>query len=339
MQQQELKNIIQNSKWQPEEKTQLLLLLPNFGNKMWEFIADEVASFGSQFESKYLLSALADFVAYSNDLAAGNPEKFIALLSVSPEDARYDFGRYVLPYVLDIKLLVRQNKLRASSEVSDAITEFEARFFENLPNDEWVQILQENLLEFLSKNYDIAALLQGFYTSHFNGKKKEFIISLLQALEKNREVLGQQPLVLEGKKLSPQVQYWIKDYIGFIPRIGSDRSTFDEVKYLKGSPNVSKLSITEKNSLLQILKIYSWLLNPRELSQEEVSEGDRELFAKSASVKSAPQTVNISQVPLKTGAIIPDSSFLPKRISPLHDIKIPKVDIDKKLEALKNKVK
>lgn len=310
----QLKNSLKASKWSKESQQRILAVLPRLGKNNIEFLQNKVEGFETRLEAKYIAAVLEEEVSMLEKLIGSDTKDFIKLLRGGYDRPSYDFGNYVLPFVLDIAWALRQHKIPQSSDLAEAVIEFEIAFFSQLPFEEVILLVQEDVVS-LAKKSSMLLLLKQYYWKKFRGYKKSFSADMLAALEGNEERLGSENLSMEDKKYPPTVHNWIQDYIQSLPRSISARSTFDEIQYIRTSKNVELLSEEEKAILLEIVKLHNWFINPA-VNEKEIRryEAEQEMSRDKEFQVPEPSLVYTPEVTKK-----------------------PVVDIDQKLQELKKK--
>lgn len=311
----QLKNSLKASKWSEDYQKRILAVLPRLGKNNIEFLQNKVEGFETRLEAKYIAAVLEEEVSMLEKLIGSDTKDFIKLLRGGYDRPSYDFGNYVLPFVLDIAWAMRQHKIPQSSDLAEAVIEFEIKFFSILPFEEVVLLVQEDVVT-LAKKSSILLLLKQYYWRKFKGYKKSFSGDMLAALEGNTETLGSENLVMEEKKYPPTVHNWIQDYIQSLPRSISARSTFDEIQYIRSSKNVLPLPEQEKAILLEIVKLHNWFLSPV-VNEKEVRRYETEQEMAKEKAYAEAETVSAPYI-----------EPVPQR---------PVIDIDKKLQELKKK--
>lgn len=311
----QLKNSLKASKWSEESQKKILVVLPRLGKNNIEFLQDKVEGFETRLEAKYIALVLEEEVSMLEKLLESDTKDFITLIRSGYDRPSYDFGQYIIPFVLDVAWGIRQHKIPQSSYLLEAILEFEIKFFSALPLDEVLLLVQENIVS-LAQKTSMLLLFKQYFWRNFKGYKKTFSTDLLSALERNEEKLGSENLVIEEKKYRPTVHNWIQDYIQSLPRSVSARSTFDEIQYIRTSKNVLSLREEEKTILLEIVKLHNWFLNPI-VNEKEVRRYEAE---QEMEKEKTVQLVN-------TTTAVPENMVAQQQF----------VDIDKKLEELKRK--
>ncbi|GAC1413395.1 MAG: hypothetical protein NVSMB66_5260 [Candidatus Doudnabacteria bacterium] len=129
-----------------------------------------------------------------------------------------------------------------------------------------------------------------------------------KSLEQNDEQFGKMSIIVDGRKMLPTLKYWILDYSKFPSKVAR-RTSVERLNYINQSVNTRALTQTQRQTLLKILKLFDDLIN-----------GERP----------------ITQVNSK-GRVL-DVDFTPAPAPPEQIKKFP-IDIQKKLDELKNRAR
>ncbi len=232
-------------------------------NKVTGEVAPELAHYGVMV-LQYSVNALDALIAGDEDIAQWFIER-------SLDDGRFEFGRYAIPLVLEIKRLMNRGKIATSPVFKDQLDHFEVAIFKILPSSEQRELIKKQLLFLLKNNINVLMELKSAHLADYTSgiDDADWLDNLRRNLEGSEEILGQQPILVDGKTVTPTIANWLQDYIISSPKALVSRSAFEEVQYLRSSPNVRKLTMSEQQILLQVIKIYSWSANPI-VSEEEI---------------------------------------------------------------------
>ncbi len=251
---------IQASDWDAATKQRALALLPNLGKYTLAFLEARTTQFMSYATAPQAIVALGMCIDTFLALKKGSTEEVLQLLHDSQDNPEFDYGRFILPFVLDLKQLVRSGKI-SDPQVQRQLLEFEADFFQELPEEELLVILRQHLL-FMVDLLDIVAEFKNIYVDRDADMQTNWSRVYLDALLSNTEQLGKTSILVDSETVAPEVHAWIKDFIVSVKRDVGTRSTFEQVQYINSSKNVAVLSATQKQYLNEILKLYTWLLHP-----------------------------------------------------------------------------
>lgn len=105
----------------------------------------------------------------------------------------------------------------------------------------------------------------GIYKASFNdlligllASSETYYQELLQALYENKELIGAQSILLDGKRAEQSVENWIKDVMSFT---GGEITTISLSKYLSESGNVRQLTNDHREVLRKLLEVFRILKN------------------------------------------------------------------------------
>lgn len=301
-----LKNHIQASTFADWEKRRILEMLPKLGPNMQAFLDAQMFDSNFHWVSPYIFERVLDAYELTLELEKNDFAETLNLLTKSIENPDYDFGRWLLPWVLDVKQLARQKKLVLNQEMQSAVGVFELKLFRYLPFEEVVDLLGGSMVWLVTKTDALLELKRWYYYLAESSKTTSLQRSMLGALEDNEESLGTQPLVIEGRKFQQSIKNWIHDFLLTQPKAPNDRATLEEVQYMQRSQNVKLLSKDEQQVLLAIIKLYDWILAP-ELNEAE--------FHASSAGEDFGDTVRQPQK-----AVTQDTPLPPKNIiMPVHE--------------------
>lgn len=127
---------------------------------------------------------------------------------------------------------------------------------------EFYDLIQNHLLaSYIIPDFDTVEAIGNRFTLYdFLDDKAEFLKAILEALQKNQEEIGKGLIVLNNTELSPTISNWIKMY-DLSPSKSALRNQLDAVSFLnKLNPKI-KLTETDKQMLLETLKIYNGTKN------------------------------------------------------------------------------
>jgi|GEM_PF-2855539 len=260
---QQVMQIIKDKQIPAQDAIKFQDLLVKCGRYGLDFVLGELDSYESRFFYKYALKSLKDSQDAFESGRRGDWEPLIALLKGGVFKADYNFGSYLIPFVLDFK--VKQKQLPAN--VSQTISEFEINLFDRLPREEIEVLFHGNLLMLLNqgKNLDslVNYIIENNITDIINWSNR-----IRASLENNEEIIGSRDLVTDGKQYRPTVKSWLYDFLVSVRKPISALSTFDEVQYLQKSENVKALPKEQVDKLANIIKIYIAVSNPSNLVAE-----------------------------------------------------------------------
>ena len=238
--------------------------------------------------------------------------------------------------------------------------------FTALDPDDQSNLLRQRVLSAIRIGFDPDELVNQFYETYSTDSFiAEHFRSYANDLLQNGETLGSAPIEIEGKKFLPQLKYWILDYTKCPAKV-AQRGSLERLNYVNMSPNTRQLTQVQRQYLLQALHLYDLLMNPvpvsvvrpdveREPVATDAVEFEQEGYNKEEEEdESLPETDPMAipepapeQKSLDVTKSVPKEIPVPQPISPKVQEPVtapppvikPVRDIDKKLEALKQKIK
>lgn len=263
----QLKGAIASAAISAELKERLLKSFPALGRATLAFIERAV----SRRDFPENAEALAQFCAAASgalaELKRGQPQAAAELLKGSLENPDFEFGRYAVPLAQDVRPFTQ-----AYPQLLDALLAFEREQLVNLPTPELHAIVRENILSFVRNMDAVTAFKRVYYPfSDEEGWGEGFVFDL----ERSEEQLGDQPLEVDGTQQQPTVRAWLRDYAASVGKPILQRTTFDQIQYLKNSPNAGRLSERQRADLLEILKLHQWFYDPV-VTEQDVREFEGE---------------------------------------------------------------
>ncbi len=285
----QLTELLQQSNWPAEEKQKLLGMVPKLGSNTINFLYREVDTFFSEITADIVVTTVEKTTNAVKNFSS-NPSELIQILNTAPDDPDFDFGKYIVPIIADSRSPIVTN-----GATREALLKFELRLIKELPESELLEVVKTSTSYFVSN----CNLLMEFKRINFLrgiGEDKNWGRQYVTALENSEELFGSKEVYITGKKYPGHIKNWIKDFIASIPVAVSERTTFEEVQYLKRSPNASKLSQVQQQQLLDIIKLYRWFLDPF-VTEEEVTEYENKLNAKLYPPETEVETETVQQVP------------------------------------------
>ena len=352
----EIKLKIEKSTWGALEKKQITALLPKLPQRVLEFLNDRLSKSDFDLVKEELYIAIFDGSEALDDLQQGKVEPFVQFLDSALEKQDYNFGEYLIPLVLEIRQLIHNNKISGDDRLNNAINNFEIKTLEDLPDAGLRDLIEKNLLEAMGKVNLLNEVQRRYSISQFtNGD--QWAKDLLPLITNNTAMLGNESIIVDSKKYTPEIKNWLLDYVNALPNSVSERTTFDEVQFIRNSPNVSKLTTAGKNMLFAIIKLYAWLLKPSVNEEEETAENRATIAIPGAEIVQ-PKSLQRNREPQVSGTELPSvrpglalgGSYgqqteapvkQPPAVpnSPEQRIKMQQQLVDQKLEELKNKVR
>jgi hypothetical protein len=133
-------------------------------------------------------------------------------------------------------------------------------------------LLQRRILYAIQKGFDPQILLNQTYSLyHSEAFIQEVFRGYAHDLEENTETFGSAPITVEGRRMLPQLKYWVLDYSKFPSKVAK-RGAVERLNYVDNSANTKALTQGQRDTLLSILKLYDEFLNPT-IPEQDASEG------------------------------------------------------------------
>ncbi len=324
-----LKINISGSGFSGEQKTWLLSHVSNFGEKTQEFINRKLSERDFNFIKDDLFKAFQEMFAALEALKQSNEALFAGLLKDSLENPDYGSGSYILSIFLDAKKTGWLNQ-KINPGLQTVINYFELQLFQSLPQSELLSLVQNNILYFIHSQ-DIVMAFKRLYLIPSMYEQTEWIEPFRAALEANEEYIGNQKIKMGDQAVPPTISNWLKDYITFTPGSVSEKGGYTQVKYIEQSSNIKLLGPDDKKILLEVLKLYSWFLEPT-VTETEIDLYDEELAKKNQKVK----PVKVPEVSNRQQQSLPPVDWV-KAAAQRREEEQQKIDV--KLNELKSKIK
>lgn len=289
----------------PSERAVLEAILPQLGPHMSAWLDQQINNrdFRDDWRSTFVtLLAVKDMF---ESLAKGWSEVVGDYLARSLRDYDYGLGEHFIPLVLDLKDADRRRSF-LSENLRNAMIEFEIALFDSIPEEERTWFLQNKLLWIAGKmplTESFKQLRLGSPTPELPEWPKPYIT----ALEANEEIISEKAITVDGKTMPSQIRNWVRDFSINTKTPTTARTALDVVQYLQKSPNAQGLDPKQREVLLEILKLYTWLTNTRSFF-DEIEEEEKN--PKSGSPNGS-QSAALSQSPPNSAA-----SPLPAQMPP-----------------------
>lgn len=217
------------------------------------------------------------------------------------------------------------NELSAGGAAVDGVDESSALLrqllFLRLPQldpEQAAWLMQHYVLDaFAMSDFDFARRVEDTIELIWDmDKRSDVLHHFLTAVETCEQLLGDQPVVIDGVELTPSVENWIKDYL-FWPTENKFRQSIDAVNYASKALNPQKLSAEYRALLIRVLgwrdqisnTLYDYQ-NAEELDLEEYPNLDPRLLAASVDDFESPEVAR---------AVL-DKALAVKRPNPLSGI-------------------
>ena len=329
---------IQKSELLDSRKQILLSLVPSLADNQLKFLAKEVDNL-SEFNlvADYIFQVILDGHQMIGLLKEGQGvEEVVELLSSSISKSYLDFGKYLVPMVLDVRSLVNKGKIRSDLTLLQSMLDFEVKLFKEFPVEELSGLIRYNLL-YLMHSVDVRMEFKRVYYYQHGENTENWGLPLVSSLKQNEEQFGSLPLNISGKQYQPVIKNWILDYGDFIAKPLSATSVFDEAAYMTKSSNVASLSAQDKKLLTELIKFYKWLLKP-EVDPDEIEkyEDTRDVLLASKAKDFSLTDSEFSPVELPTPPEPPKAKINAKAASILEQVPTPPKPVRLPPELLQN---
>lgn len=265
----------------------VILALSGLGNNTIRWIFKNVS--GSELDQEEFVNFIQSAAKVYQFALGGNLQPAEVLLKESLNNPDWEFGQWAIPLAMDIRELIKIHP----NTLHSGLNGFEQKIFRWLPQDELSEIVKSDLLFFV-RSLNVSMEFKRIYSIEELVDDGSWGLGFQKDLEGNEEILGKNQIKMDEKVLPPTIKNWILDYLTSSPKAMSERGAYDQIHYIQQSKNTQSLSDTDKNVLLDIIKLHSWFLDP-EYSEEELSAYEEELKRKEK--VSAPQN---SQPPFST---------------------------------------
>lgn len=160
-----------------------------------------------------------------------------------------------LQEVMDLNKNLKNSDLELYQKISDFLVRYKAHFMDLLDEERVLKMFEEHLLLIVKSDIDYEGILRNFLFTKSYKERDSFLEKIREAIEKNREELGDFILVGDKKsRVKGYVKNWLEDYSNFL---GKGRHLkIDISNYLFQSPNTKRLNYDQKNYLKKILNFY-----------------------------------------------------------------------------------
>jgi hypothetical protein len=243
---------INQASFPPQVKERLLAMLPEFGTQTWSFLDNELSSLSAKYSVKYIVSCL-DLCKQANAaLQAGDEKPWLNLLDNLEDKSELEYGRYlVFPAVDTMNKMIENGSLK-SKKFAEAVLKLEFQFLKELTNDQVLDLCSK-FLGFFVLNFDFFEALQEYYSDRVP-KQSTWLKQLSLNLKNSTEVFGRSQI----NDSAATIGYWVQDFTLNTESSQGKKGVFEIIQYINSNPSTSRLSVEEKASLTEILKIYIW---------------------------------------------------------------------------------
>lgn len=131
-----------------------------------------------------------------------------------------------------------------------------------LNEEECLWLFENFILEGLSiPDFDLLQALDNRFTMLLETEEQmAFLEKVQKVVDRSQALLGDKPLVIDQKEVSPSVAHWLKEYL-YTPAQGQYRQSIDELEYVNRGKFAAQLTPEQRAVLLQLLRFYDTLRN------------------------------------------------------------------------------
>lgn len=121
-------------------------------------------------------------------------------------------------------------------------------------------LLSKKIFSAIQRGLDPDEIVKQYFARYESDEYvRELFRNYLEALDQNTETLGSLPIEVEGKRMLPNIKYWLLDYSKF-PSKNARRGSVERLNYLTQSANVRQLTQGQRQNLSKLLKFYDDLI-------------------------------------------------------------------------------
>lgn len=256
-----------NSDWPESAKASLLPVLPQMGQRTLGYLFRSLSATASSFTADRIAAIIANEVQWYIDIQTNDTAGMSAEINRIFSGGDDDELRALLAIVLDIRLNKAINIL-VPQALSDQFDSLEIVMLRSVPPSEVAAMLTYRTLN-LATIFDAQMEIKRYcYYRDIEPGDPE-IAQFKTALDICEVTLGSVKIAASKGPVEPQLKNWFKDFLQFGASVGMP-STYSVVYYVTNASQVNILSTTDKELLSDILKLYSWLVQPGPVSEEEI---------------------------------------------------------------------
>ncbi len=123
-------------------------------------------------------------------------------------------------------------------------------------------LIRTRLLFAVQRGFETDDIIRQYYYFFNSDDFISYNLKLfVKSIEQNTETLGDFPISIDGKRMLPQIKYWVLDYSKY-PSLVARRGGVERLNYINHSGNIVQLTQVQRQNLLEILKFYDDLQNP-----------------------------------------------------------------------------
>ncbi len=331
----EFTQLISQSNWTDAQKQSVLAAIPNLGEHSQDLIWKVINSSDFELIKDSLVNVILKLADLGKKAHDGDIRGVPEFLKTVIDDADFNFGTYAIGLMRDLPGWINSKDIQVGQDLIDAINIFEVGVFDDLSDEEWADILRNDILYFLPRLNLLASFERRFLIEQANFDLT-WTQKFIQALDQNEEILGSTKLTsIDGQRL-PYIKNWLEDARPYLTSVNSGRDAYDEAKYVSTSKNVQTLNAEEKKLFLKLIDFYRWLLKPHfeiappieeDIPIQPASEEKYEI--------SVPTPVTNSELVKPTAVVKPASAAVKPQPAPIQPPKPVEASMPKPAPAAK----
>lgn len=155
-------------------------------------------------------------------------------------------------------------------------------------------LLQKKIFTAIQKGFEPDDIINKYFSFY---ETDEFVKAkfhhFMEALDQNTETLGSLPIEVEGKRMLPNIKYWLLDYSKF-PSKNARRGSVERLNYLTQSANVRQLTQGQRQNLSKLLKFYDDLIAGERPLNYQDRRDEKPLTSARINIP-VPRPINIDQ--------------------------------------------
>lgn len=257
----EFTQLISQSSWTDSQKQSVLAAIPNLGEHSQDTVWKIINSSDFELIKDSFANVILKLAELGTKAHDGDIREIPEFLKKVVDDPDFNFGTYAIGLMRDLPGWINSKDIEVGQDLIDAINIFEVGVFDDLSDEEWADILRNDVLYFLPRLNLLASFERRFLIEQANFDLT-WTQKFIQALDQNEEILGSTKLTsIDGQRL-PYIKNWLEDARPYLTSVNSGRDAYDEAKYVSTSKNVQTLNPEEKKLFLKLIDFYRWLLKP-----------------------------------------------------------------------------
>lgn len=291
----EVQQELAQSTWPAAVKQRLGLVLPQLGQFTLSFVSSQLAATGSELKAD-IIAELVELEPkwYESLNTAGGEGIAEQMADLIDADSELKAAA-VLAIITDIRTNpALSNKL--SPDLSSVMSLIEIIHFSELDEKSALALISDRLHDLIQFCDLYMEIKRYCYYRSVDEIDYGLLTKIEQAIMASQLIIGNEPVVIGKESFSPTVQNWLKDYIDQASDTKA-QNTFTIAGYMSSSDPAKKLNNLEQSAVTSVIKLYTWLHQPR-LNEAEilVYEAHREIispaqFLAGGEVKTQPEPI------------------------------------------------